>query len=291
VLTGPVFNAAAHVVGLSWAAASDNIQVDHYEILRNGVPIGATDSTAFVDAAPIEHAQLSYVVRAVDTNGNSADSAPAVTFVPDWEAPTAPVLIVSMSGTTATLRWSAATDNIGVVGYDVFRDGKQIASTSPSVRTYKDVNVPAGTRIWQVRARDDAGLSATSAGQRQRVVKSRSRVSVVGTRLAGSGKSSARYSLKARARLLVDLHVTGTISNAKLRLYVASGRTRITVWRGIPGTSAPRLRLGSVLARRGFVSIRLSRPLHAGRIRLVVIPSARVVIVGKGANGPTVRAG
>jgi hypothetical protein len=291
VVAAPIFNTVSHIVALTWTAATDNIQVDHYEILRNGVPIGATDSTAFVDIAPIEHAQLSYVVRAVDTNGNSADSQPAMKFVPDWEAPTAPVLSVSMSGATATLRWSAASDNIGVVAYDVIRDGKQIASVASTVRTYKDVNVPAGTRVWQVRSRDDAGLIATSAEQRQRVVKSRSRVSVVGAHLVGTTKSAARYSLKARARLLVDLRVTGTVSKAKLRIYVRSGRTRITVWRGTPGTSAPRVRLGSALARRGFVSIKLSRALHTGRIRLVLISSGKIVIVGKGAHEPAMKAG
>ena len=196
VVATPVFNAVSHIVALTWIAATDNIQVDHYEILRNGVPIGATDSTAFVDVAPIEHAQLSYTVRAVDTNGNSVDSTPASIYVPDWEAPTAPVLNVSMSGATATLRWSAATDNIGVVAYDILRDGKQIASMASTVRTYKDVNVPAGTRVWQVRSRDDAGNTATSAEQRQRVVKSRSRVSV--RRHAPGRQGQVRRSLLAQ---------------------------------------------------------------------------------------------
>jgi hypothetical protein len=151
--------------------------------------------------------------------------------------------------------------------------------------------VPAGPRVWQVRSRDDAGNTATSAEQRQRVAKSRSRVSVVGTRQVGRAKSAARYSLKARARLLVDLHVTGTISKAKLRIYVRSGRTRVTVWRGVPGTSAPRVRLGSAIARRGFVNIRLSGTLHTGRIRLVLITSGKLVVVGKGKNEPTMKVG
>jgi hypothetical protein len=151
--------------------------------------------------------------------------------------------------------------------------------------------VPAGTRVWQVRARDDAGNAATSAAQRQRVAKSRSRVSVVGTRLAGGGKTSARYSLKAQARLLIDLRVIGTINTATLHLYVNSGRTHLTLWRGTPGTSATRLRIGSAVARRGLVTIKLNRALHAGHIRLVLIPSAKVVIVAKGAQAPAVKAG
>ena len=74
-----------------------------------------------------------------------------------------------------------------------------------------------------------------------------------------------------------------------LRLYIKSGRGRITVWRH---SARPRraLRLGSALARRGWVTIRLGRTLHAGRIRLVLIASGRVVVVGTEARKPTMKA-
>ena len=127
IVAAPAFDPANHFVALAWIPSSDNIQVDHYEILRNGVPIGATDTTAYTDNLPTQHADLSYVVRAVDTNGNESDSAPALISTPDWTSPTAPVLSVTADGTAVTLRWVAATDNVGVVGYDVLRDGKQIA--------------------------------------------------------------------------------------------------------------------------------------------------------------------
>jgi hypothetical protein len=289
IVAGPVLDPASHVVSLSWVAATDNIQVDHYEILRNGVPLGATDATSFTDVLPIQHALLSYVVRAVDTNGNATDSAPALITTPDWTPPTAPVLDVSMSGTVAVLRWSAATDNIGVVAYDVLRDGSQIASMTAAVRTYRDAAVTAGKHTWQVRARDDAGLSALSAAQSAKVVKSKSRASVLQTRLVGSPAGAPRYLLKARSRLLVDVRVIGTVSKGTLRLYVSSGSTRLTLWRGTPGSSSPRLRLGSALARHGYVSIRLNRTLHAGRIRLVLIASGKVVVAGTGAHEPALR--
>ena len=72
----PAFDSTAKTVKLSWIPSSDNIQVDHYEILRNGLPLGATDAAVYTDTAPGQHAMLTYVVRAVDTNGNEADSAP-----------------------------------------------------------------------------------------------------------------------------------------------------------------------------------------------------------------------
>jgi len=58
------------IVALTWAAATDNIQVESYEILRTASR-SRDRLHGYVDVAPIEHAELSYVVRAVDTNGNS----------------------------------------------------------------------------------------------------------------------------------------------------------------------------------------------------------------------------
>jgi hypothetical protein len=291
IVAGPAFNPASHVVTLSWVASTDNIQVDHYEILRDGVPLGATDATVFTDVLPAQHAKLSYVVRAVDTNGNDTDSAPAPIMTPDWTPPTAPVPMLTVRGTTVTLRWPAAADNVGVVGYDVLRDDKQRASMTAAERTYNDISVPPGVHTWKVRSRDDAQLSAVSAPQTLKISKPRAHASVLSMRLVGGGSGAARYSLKARTRLLLDLRVVGTLPKAKLHLYLSSGRGRITVWRGTPGSSAPRLRLGSRLAHPGFVTVRLSRALHAGHIRLVLIPSGQMVIVGKGAHKPAMTFG
>jgi hypothetical protein len=106
LVAGPSFDYGAKSVKLSWVAASDNIQVDHYSILRDGVPLGATDATTFVDASPPQHSDLTYIVRAVDTNGNTTNSAPALIMTPDWTAPTAPVPgRPTVKGTTVTLQW------------------------------------------------------------------------------------------------------------------------------------------------------------------------------------------
>ena len=79
---------------------------------------------SFIDAAPPQHAQLSYVVRAVDTNGNETTPRPHDLSRPTGRRRRPPVLTVDRRrGTTAMLRWTAANDNVGVVGYDVLRDG------------------------------------------------------------------------------------------------------------------------------------------------------------------------
>src|SRR4029077_2906875 len=162
IVASPSFIASSRAITLSWIPSTDNIQVDHYQVLRNGVPVGVTDTSVFTDPSPGQHAALSYVVRAVDTNGNETDSDPATITTPDWTPPTAPIPTVTSLGRTVTLSWNSAVDNVGVVGYDVLRDGKLRASMTGAVRTYKDLNVPVGRHTWVVRARDNAGNATDS---------------------------------------------------------------------------------------------------------------------------------
>ena len=155
IVAGPSFDPVDARRQLSWVAATDNIQVDHYEILRNGVPVGATDSTSFTDvlAAAARAAELRRARRRHERQRDRLGAAPITT--PDWTPPTAPVLTISMSGTTAALRWTPATDNVGVVAYDVLRDGTQIVKTmTAAVRTYGGSERHAGRpRLAGARAR------------------------------------------------------------------------------------------------------------------------------------------
>jgi hypothetical protein len=261
------------------------------------VPIGATDAASFSDPAPLQHAELSYVVRAVDTNGNETDSAPALIQTPDWTPPAAPLPKVTAQGTNVTVTWPAAGDNVGVVGYDVLRDEVQVESMTAAVRTYRDTaakGVKTGVHTWRVRARDAAGLSATSEPQSLKITKPVVKVSLVAVHMVGGKKARSgalHYALGGRARLLVDVRIVGTVPKAKLRLYVKGGRGRITIWRGTPGSSATRLRLGSALARPGYVTVNLKRALHTGRVRLVVIASGHLTLAGSGAHKPKMKAG
>ncbi|MDQ2810505.1 MAG: RICIN domain-containing protein [Actinomycetota bacterium] len=83
---------------------------------------------------------------------------------PDTTPPSAPAGLAA-SGTTATsttLSWNASTDNVGVAGYDVYRNGSQIATTGAT--SYTDTGLsPATTYSYTVKAYDAAGnVSAAS---------------------------------------------------------------------------------------------------------------------------------
>ncbi|MFC4855367.1 CARDB domain-containing protein [Actinophytocola glycyrrhizae] len=75
----------------------------------------------------------------------------------DTQAPTAPVnLALTEPGAgQVRLSWTASTDDVGVTGYTVYRDGAPVGTVTGTTFTE---NRPAGTRLtYFVRARDAAG--------------------------------------------------------------------------------------------------------------------------------------
>ncbi|MFD0712523.1 glycosyl hydrolase family 8 [Paenibacillus sp. GCM10027626] len=89
---------------------------------------------------------------------------PAIT---DMEAPSAPVNLraESVSSTRIDLKWTASTDNLGVAGYKIFRDGKEIAETTDTF--YSDTGLSPGTLYqYYVIAFDAAGNFSKASNAR-----------------------------------------------------------------------------------------------------------------------------
>ena len=73
-------------VDLSWTASEDDQGVAGYEVLREGMKVGATPGTAYVDGSARSGRGYSYTVRAVDAAGNeSPTSEPAGATTPGFE--------------------------------------------------------------------------------------------------------------------------------------------------------------------------------------------------------------
>ncbi|MFB9327118.1 sugar-binding protein [Paenibacillus aurantiacus] len=86
----------------------------------------------------------------------------------DTVAPTAPTNVTSPSqtATTASLSWTASTDNTGVAGYNIYNGGVFAGSTTSPSSTSFVVNglTPSTAYSFTVKAKDGAGnLSAASA--------------------------------------------------------------------------------------------------------------------------------
>lgn len=157
-------------VTLSWNASTDNDGVAGYYVYRSGVKITTSTTpltaTSYTDTLPPGAWTYSYTVSAYDTSGNISPYSSPVTVVVlyDVTPPTAPtnVSAVQTSLSAVTLSWIKATDNIGVTGYDVFRDNLVIGTSSTT--TYVDSGVTGGNSYsYAVAAYDAAGnVSASS---------------------------------------------------------------------------------------------------------------------------------
>jgi glucose/arabinose dehydrogenase/chitodextrinase len=95
-----------------------------------------------------------WVMQMAAFKANTSDLAPP--SVPTGLSATAP------SGSLVNLSWTASTDNVGVAGYEVFRDGTLIGRSSTT--SFADEDVADGTNYnYTVSAYDAAGNSSSQS--------------------------------------------------------------------------------------------------------------------------------
>jgi hypothetical protein len=151
----------------------------------------------------------------------------------DVEPPTAPGAFAAAGVQGgADLSWSAATDNTGVTGYRVLRDGA-IVATTPGL-TYADRNlVPGSTHGYRVQAVDAAGN-----GSAQSVLRWVTVPAAPPNPGPGAGDVTApvvdvlspRRRARLRGRALISARASDNSSVARMDLYI-DGR-RVAAIRG-----------------------------------------------------------
>ncbi|MCH0570203.1 carbohydrate binding domain-containing protein [Streptomyces sp. MUM 136J] len=82
----------------------------------------------------------------------------------DTQAPTAPTGLTSTGRTSSSvsLAWNAATDNVGVTGYDVYRGSGKVLSVSGTAATVGGL-ASSTSYTFTVRARDAAGNTSAAS--------------------------------------------------------------------------------------------------------------------------------
>lgn len=163
---GSSYSTTATMTTLIWGASSDAVGVTGYIIYQDGVELTRVGKVVTARITFDPKRKTTFTVAAFDAAGNiSPQSNPInVELVNDREAPTAPKdFLVFMNGasTSASLSWLAATDNVGVTEYIVYKDGVEAArTTSRSMQLPLD---PSKATTLTVAAVDAAGnVSATS---------------------------------------------------------------------------------------------------------------------------------
>lgn len=125
------------------------------EVWLDGASIPALDTTASLGTAAVTKVDIgdpttkrSFTLR--------FDDVSVTEVVVDASPPTAPSYLTAAASSAhrVDLSWVAAIDDVGVTGYDVFRDGTQVASLGV-VTSYSDATVqPDSPYSYEVRARD-----------------------------------------------------------------------------------------------------------------------------------------
>jgi fibronectin type 3 domain-containing protein len=159
--TGPT------TVALSWQASTDNVGVTGYTVYRGTTAIAAVSgsTTSYTDSGLTPGSAYSYTVTASDGAGNVSppSNQASATTQADTTPPSPPGTpsATSVTSTQVSLSWAASTDDVGVVGYRVVRNGTVIATVSGT--TYTDTTVSPGTTYsYQIVAFDAVGNTASS---------------------------------------------------------------------------------------------------------------------------------
>ncbi len=167
-------------IDLTWTASTDNVGVSGYRIFRDNVEIGTSATTSYSSTGLSGGTLYTYKVTAYDAMGNeSAQSAPASATTWDGIPPTVPtgVAASAVGPQRINISWTASTDNVGVTGYKVFRNGGYVGSSATT--SYSDGGLAPNTGYtYTVSAYDAAtnesaqstGAGATTPGYQETII-------------------------------------------------------------------------------------------------------------------------
>ncbi len=164
-------------VSLSWNPSNDNVGIAGYQVFD------ASDNALLAEVGPTPSAtvtglvngqSIGLYVKAFDAAGNTSWRTNTVTATPsgnavDTERPTPPKGLQgsAATATTASLTWTASTDDVGVTGYiiyDAATDGaiQTVSGTSATITGL----VSGSTSTFYVKAVDAAGNTSWRSNTR-----------------------------------------------------------------------------------------------------------------------------
>ncbi len=146
----------------------------------------------------------------------------------------------ALNETEVDLSWTASTDNTGVTGYTIYRDGAQLATVDGSTTSYHDATVAASTGYsYTVDAYDGAGnhsAQSTAADVTTPAVPSSATIQPVADAWVYAFYPNNNYGSSTQLRLdgspiIVSYlkfdvpALSGAITHATLRLYANSAQS------------------------------------------------------------------
>ena len=157
-------------ISVSWGASTDNVGVTGYGLYRNTTSTGSTAATSATFTGLACGSSYALAVDAYDAAGNRSGKTALTTATAacppssDTTAPSVPqgMAFGATTQTTVALVWSASTDNVGVAGYSLFRNGASVATVATPGYTF--TGLTCGTSYtFALEAYDAAGNTSDGA--------------------------------------------------------------------------------------------------------------------------------
>ncbi|MDF9409007.1 fibronectin type III domain-containing protein [Pelotomaculum isophthalicicum JI] len=121
--------------------------------------VAAVDTTGTITALSPGDADITVTASKAGYTTATATVAVTVNAPADTEAPAWPegsILTAAASGGSVDLSWPAATDNVGVTGYQVYQNSALVDTVSGATRNYNVTGLIPGSYTFSVKAVDAA---------------------------------------------------------------------------------------------------------------------------------------
>lgn len=189
-MSEPYWDDPSSTVYLELIESTDNVGVDHYDIHRATTPGftpgpgnlitvtdpgGAPEGVVYRnDASAPTDTLVYYRAFAVDSAGNKSAASNEVSVYTgiDTTPPTPPTLSLTPTITGAELSWSGATDNVGVVSYEVHFSTEEGFTPTSETRlqflaetSFTDLGLPPGTYYYAIIAIDQEGNKSAKSNE------------------------------------------------------------------------------------------------------------------------------
>ncbi|MBU5334082.1 S8 family serine peptidase [Anaerocolumna aminovalerica] len=125
IVSGPAIN-------LVWDSSADNVGVEGYKVYKNDICIGQTDKTEYFYSELKTGEIYRFYITAYDKAGNESFKSDIINLPTDYpnlkedkQPPTTPnnLTIVIVSGSAILLTWNVSSDDNGIEGYEIYKNG------------------------------------------------------------------------------------------------------------------------------------------------------------------------
>ncbi|WP_345169100.1 NPCBM/NEW2 domain-containing protein, partial [Algibacter aquimarinus] len=112
-------------VDLSWTASNSSTYITNYNIYKDGVVEATLDDVLSYQVTGLSaETTYAFTVIAIDADNNESAASNTLSINTGSTIPTSPSLSsTGQTNTTVDLSWTAASDNIGVTNYNIYKDG------------------------------------------------------------------------------------------------------------------------------------------------------------------------